>query len=48
MSINAGRLKKHIEIWRYQSTVNAAGSDVNQLTKVHTVYGEIQIGRAHV
>ncbi len=42
MSINAGRLKKHIEIWRYQSTVNAAGSDVNQLVKVKTVYGEIR------
>lgn len=42
MSINAGRLKKHIEIWRYQSTVNAAGSDVNHLVKVHTVYGEIR------
>ena len=23
MSLNAGRLKKHIEIWRYGSTVNA-------------------------
>lgn len=42
MSINAGRLKKHIEIWRYQSTVNAAGSDVNRLVHVKTVYGEIR------
>ncbi len=45
MSINAGRLKKHIEIWRYGSTVNAAGSDVNQLTKIKTVYGEIRPAR---
>ena len=42
MAINAGRLKKHIEIWRYIDTVNEAGSDVNQLTKIKTVYGEIR------
>lgn len=42
MSINAGRLHKHIEIWRYESVVNAAGSDVNKLTKIKTVYGEIR------
>ena len=42
MSINAGRLKKHIEIWRYTDTVNEAGSDVNQLTKIKTVFGEIR------
>ena len=42
MAINAGRLKKHIEIWRYVSTVNDAGSDVNRLEKVKTVFGEIR------
>ncbi len=42
MSINAGRLKKHIEIWRYISTVNEVGSDVNRLEKIKTVYGEIR------
>lgn len=41
-AINAGRLKKHIEIWRYTDTVNDAGSNVNRLEKVHTVYGEIR------
>lgn len=40
--INPGRLKKHIEIWRYQSSINAAGSDVNRLVKIKTVYGEIR------
>ena len=42
MSVNAGRLNKHIEIWRYQNTVNEAGSDVERLVKFHTVYGEIR------
>ena len=42
MAINAGRLSKHIEIWRYVSSVNEAGSDVNRLEKIKTVYGEIR------
>ena len=42
MGIDAGRLKKHIEIWRYQGVQNAIGSTVNKLVKVHTVYGEIR------
>lgn len=42
MSINAGRLKKHIEIWRYIDTVNEAGSNVNKLEKIKTVFGEIR------
>ena len=42
MSINAGRLKKHIEVWRYVDTVNAVGSNVNKLEKVKTLYGEIR------
>lgn len=42
MSINAGRLKKHIGILRYVDVRNAAGSDVNQLKKIKTVYGEIR------
>lgn len=42
MSINAGRLSKHIEIWRYESEINEAGSDVNRLKKIKTVYGEIR------
>ena len=42
MSINAGRLKRHIEIWRYVNARNEAGSDVNKLTKIKTVYGEIR------
>lgn len=42
MAINAGRLNKHIEIWRYVSTLNDAGSDVNRLKKIKTVYGEIR------
>lgn len=42
MSINAGRLNKHIEIWRYQGVVNAVGATVNKLVKVKTVFGEIR------
>ena len=42
MSINAGRLKKHIEIWRYEGVDTAVGSTVNKLVKVKTVYGEIR------
>ena len=42
MSINAGRLKRHIEILRYQDTVNAAGSNVNRLVPIKTVPGEIR------
>ena len=42
MAINAGRLRKHIEIWRYVNTVNEADSDVNRLEKIKTVFGEIR------
>jgi len=42
MAINCGRLKKHVEIWRYVSRENSMGSTVNKLEKIKTVYAEIR------
>lgn len=42
MGINAGRLRKKIEIWRYCPVEDSMGNTVNRLQKKRTVYGEMR------
>jgi len=39
--MNAGRLRKKIEIWRYTPVDDSLGGKVNKLQLFHAVYGEI-------
>lgn len=42
MAVNAGRLKKCIEIWRYIENETELGAVRTELKKIRTVYGEIR------
>ena len=42
MAINAGRLKKRIEIWRYVESETALGGSKAELQKVREVYAELR------
>jgi SPP1 family predicted phage head-tail adaptor len=42
MAVNAGRLKKSIEIWRYAESETELGAVRTELKKIRTVYGEIR------
>lgn len=42
MAINAGRLKKRIEIWKYTEAETELGAVRTELTKVRTVWAELR------
>ncbi len=42
MAINAGRLKKRIEIWRYTEAETELGASHTELAKVRTVWAELR------
>ena len=42
MAVNAGRLKKRIEIWRYVETETALGDTKTELAKIREVYAELK------
>ena len=42
MAVNAGRLKKRIEIWRYIETETALGGSKTELKKIREAYAELK------
>lgn len=42
MAVNAGRLKKRIEVWRYVETETELGDTRTELKKVREVYAELK------